>query len=53
MRVTYSCEWCGATVTKSRSPRNMLTPPRFCSQSCNGASQQEHLRLHAALRRAA
>jgi hypothetical protein len=28
---------CGKEVTKIRTPMNMLKPPRFCSQKCNGA----------------
>lgn len=40
MRITYCCEWCGESVTKTRTPGNMPVPPRFCSQSCSGASRR-------------
>ena len=40
MTITYSCEWCGKSVTKTRTPGNMLRPPRFCSQACNGAARR-------------
>lgn len=36
MRITYSCENCKATVTKTRTPGNMKRPPRFCSKACQG-----------------
>lgn len=38
MIVEYDCEVCGVHVRKKRSPANVLTPPRFCSQRCHGAA---------------
>lgn len=41
MIVEYDCEWCGVHVRKSRSPATLRgKQPRFCSQSCNGASRK-------------
>lgn len=36
MTVEFTCSVCGVHVRKQRSPANMLTPPRFCSQKCRG-----------------
>jgi endogenous inhibitor of DNA gyrase (YacG/DUF329 family) len=40
MKITYECVVCCATVTKTRSPKNMLTPPRYCSQKCAGVDRR-------------
>lgn len=42
MKVTYTCEFCGNTVTKIRTPGNMIVAPRFCSQKCNAASKSKN-----------
>lgn len=36
----YDCEICGKHVRKQRSPANVIRPPRFCSQTCNGAAKR-------------
>jgi hypothetical protein len=36
MHIEYTCIVCGKTVVKIRTPKNMLVPPKFCSQKCNG-----------------
>ena len=36
MIVEYDCIVCGTKVKKQRSKGNMLSPPKFCSQKCNG-----------------
>jgi len=36
MIVEYDCIQCGTHVRKIRTPANMPTPPRFCSQQCKG-----------------
>lgn len=40
MIVEYDCEVCGAHVRKSRSPATIKTPPRYCSQRCNGVARK-------------
>jgi hypothetical protein len=37
MLVEYDCIQCGTHVKKARSPANIQTTPRFCSQKCHGA----------------
>ena len=36
MKIEYTCIICGKTVTKTRSPGNLKTLPKFCSQKCHG-----------------
>lgn len=40
MIVEYDCEVCGTHVRRRRSPATIKTPPRFCSQRCNGAARK-------------
>lgn len=40
MIVEYDCQTCGEHARRKRSPANMKTPPRFCSQACNGANRK-------------
>ncbi len=40
MIVEYDCQQCGTHVRKSRSPATMKSPPRFCSQRCNGEARR-------------
>lgn len=40
MTVEFNCETCGRHVRKRRSPANIKTPPRFCSQACHGVARR-------------
>lgn len=41
MKITYTCQQCGETVTKNRTPATLRGgTPKFCSQKCNGASRK-------------
>lgn len=44
MKVKYDCIVCKKTVVKSRSKGNMLVPPKFCSQKCNGIYKSQNKR---------
>jgi HNH endonuclease len=39
MIVEYDCEVCGEHVRKKRSPANVKSRPRYCSQRCNGLAR--------------
>lgn len=36
MTIRFECQQCGARVVSKRSPANMKSAPRFCSQKCHG-----------------
>lgn len=40
MIVEYDCVICGTHVRKNRSPANLLTTPKYCSQWCHGIARQ-------------
>lgn len=40
MIVEFDCVVCGKHVVSRRSPANMIVPPRFCSQRCNGEAKR-------------
>ncbi len=42
MKVEYSCIVCGKQVRKTRSPSNLLIPPKFCSQKCAGVHKSQN-----------
>lgn len=40
MIVEYDCIVCGKHVRKRRSPANVLSTPKYCSQACHGAARK-------------
>lgn len=42
MKVEYDCVVCGIHVTKIRTPGNMKSPPKYCSQKCHGIDKHNN-----------